>query len=427
MLLSFSARNHRSIRDTLTIDFTRKKMPTLVLPEDWRDYISPVAGFFGANASGKTTVLNALCFAFDAIKYSSSQWPNVKSVPWAPFALDPQTRAGSSTYEIEFVFNERRHRYGFEINESGILAEWLRDVPSRSWRTLVDRRREPRTLKFHTSVRTTTELSDFELLLSRAHAVPQSPLFKYADFLISHFDSLLAANQRREARVTALATAVRSGKIPSDDIVDLLRAADVGIRGITIEEEDLLAPLREAMNLEDNESLRESVSPELLARSFLVAQMLFVHEGADEFAELGVDDESDGTLSWLVLASATLNVLRSGGVLAVDEIDTSLHPYLVDLIVKAFLDPMTNIHHAQLLFTSHDTFVLSPLSDAHLDPHQIWITEKNIEGATELIRLSEYAPHAGANLEKRYLSGRYGAIPQTMPTVLTRLTVLEEN
>lgn len=139
------------------------------------------------------------------------------------------------------------------------------------------------------------------------------------------------------------------------------------------------------------------------------AELRFVHGVEDELFSLG--EESDGTRSWLRLLPTVLDVLDEGAVLAVDEIDTSLHPLLTAQLVRLFQDPETNPGNAQLIFTTHDTSLLGTMIGDVLARDQIWFVQKNAAGATEIYPLTDFKPRKDQNIERRYLGGSYGAVP----------------
>lgn len=120
-------------------------------------------------------------------------------------------------------------------------------------------------------------------------------------------------------------------------------------------------------------------------------------------------EESAGTRTWFKLVGPVLEALRLGSVLIFDEIDASLHPRLSAELVGLFASPETNPKNAQLIFTSHDASLL-----ARLNRDQVWLTEKNPRGATEIIPLTDFGGNRvrrSQNLEKAYLEGRFGGIP----------------
>jgi len=125
-----------------------------------------------------------------------------------------------------------------------------------------------------------------------------------------------------------------------------------------------------------------------------------------------------GTRTLFRLALPILLAIEKGGVVLVDELEASLHPTLAQQIVRQFNDPTTNPRNAQLLFTTQDTNLLgTTLGEPTLRRDQVWLTEKDGEGATVLYPLTDYKPRKAENLERGYLQGRYGATPTSVISV----------
>jgi len=121
------------------------------------------------------------------------------------------------------------------------------------------------------------------------------------------------------------------------------------------------------------------------------------------------EDESDGTKKLFAFAGPWMDVLKNGYVLFIDELHDNLHPKLVQFLVKLFHNKETNPKNAQLIFTTHETSILS--QDV-FRRDQIWFCERNKMQSTSLYPLSDFSPKKGKeNLERSYLSGRYGALP----------------
>jgi hypothetical protein len=140
-------------------------------------------------------------------------------------------------------------------------------------------------------------------------------------------------------------------------------------------------------------------------------------------------DESFGTRSWFALLGPLLLALDEGAVLLIDELDASLHSRFAAEVVRLFHDPQANPHDAQLIFTSHDSSLLSiPSGGRLLEPGQVWLTEKDKNGATELYSLVAAAPGAGEDLMESYLVGAFGAVPALLEGQIARrlLTAAEQ-
>lgn len=139
-------------------------------------------------------------------------------------------------------------------------------------------------------------------------------------------------------------------------------------------------------------------------------ELRFVHGVAETLFTL--DDESAGTRNWLDLLPTVLTALEQGRTVVVEEIDASLHPLLTAQLIGLFQESATNPHQAQLVFTTHDTSLLGTmLGDEVLEPDQVWFVEKDATGVSSVYALSDFTPRKDQNTERRYLDGRYGAVP----------------
>lgn len=434
ILLSFTVRNHKSIRDEATLDLTRPSLRTLQ-PRDgsWGESVYPLAGVFGANATGKSAFLDAINYAFTAIKESSSSWQASRRMRRAPFLLDSTSQEASSYYEFDFVYEGRRHAYGFEVDSGGIAAEWLRDVPSTRWRTLLDRRRDAGKLKLHPSLRSIGGVTSRELVMSRARLLQHPQLRPIGDELASSFDIVSVEDMQRERRLGSIADRLVDGSISFSDIESLLQAADIGVDTVSVQEEELpdkvrsaLEKIRTAFEEEgDLEVSSSNTSSDELGdheSDMVVRNLLFTHHGeSEERPKFSIRQESDGTVAWLALAVPALEAMRHGGLLCVDEIDSSLHPHLLDVLLGMFADDSLNPNGAQLIFTSHEPYLLSPLSEVELAPEQVWFTDKSSNGVTDMFCLADFPRHKDANVARRYLLGRYGGTPRLAPSFMAAL------
>ncbi|MDO4791095.1 MAG: ATP-binding protein [Buchananella hordeovulneris] len=437
-LLRFSVRNHKSIRDEVSIELARPSLKTL-LPKagDWGAACYPIAGIFGGNATGKSAILDAFRYAVSAIVLSATEWQAAKNMVRAPFKLDAESQEASSLYELDVVIDGRRYLYGFEVDAGGIKREWMREVTSR-WRTLLERDRDDNLFTFHQRLGGKIKVTPRELVLSRALLLDDSPLKRFAQKLLAGVDVVLVKDSHRAARLRRLVDLLVDGNVSFSDLEALLRVADIGVSKVRIEEKNVPERIRLALSRfqreldgdapHNLESARESAGePQVEEPTEEVAgqvarRLIFSHRGGGkECPEFSIHEESDGTIAWLAIAVPALQALRRGGLLLVDEIDASLHPHLLDVLLGAFANPNVNTRHAQLIFTSHESYVLSPLSDVRLEPEQVWFTDKTVEGVTELTCLADFPKHPDANVAKRYLTGRYGGTPRLSPSLFAAL------
>jgi AAA15 family ATPase/GTPase len=188
-----------------------------------------------------------------------------------------------------------------------------------------------------------------------------------------------------------------------------LRLAFVGVLGHEIQEHETEARVeREPVEA----ALRDVVGDRLTVNDDLETVRVEHQTNVGTFS-LRLAEESSGTRTWIGLLGPVLSTLRSGAVLCVDELDARLHPYLVDALVELFQSPEVNVHGAQLVFSTHEASLLGRSSRTELFRDQVWFTEKDHHtGATRLFPMTEFQVRDSLeNLEKRYLVGRYGAVP----------------
>lgn len=431
-LLRFSVSNFRSISEDQTIHFTSTKKETPL----------PVVALFGANASGKSNVIDALGFALSAIKLSATEWQSSKSgrpKPHYPFKLSEEWRNQPSSFEFEFIHNETRYIYGFSYSFDGIHSEWLSRKIAR-WTSCLDRERSGGETYFNPSVfpaedsKFLTKFNDSELFISAAIKHNIGTLGEIGSVLLDSIVLLPLGEMYRDRRISQFIQLVRNNKFRIHDLALMLQAADTGIVDVRIEEEELpeealkhlkslIKFIGRTLNSEDAEVDRpnlESLEDEMIERIAYVLR--FVHWGENgETFTLEMEEESTGTLLWLSLAPVLLDVLRNGKILVVDELDSSLHSAIVSMVVECFSDPTINTTGAQLFFSSHNTNILEQRRDLGLTEDSYWFVSKNYSGASEYRCLSRYPNQLKANYEKRYLDGNYGAVPYPSPSTIRGL------
>lgn len=439
LLLSFSVRNHRSLRDEVVLDLTRPSFRTLRPREGetWQDQTYPVAAILGANASGKSAIVDALWYARSAVKMSASGWLNQKTMPRDAFALDESSMSASSEFAFDFVLDEVRHQYRFEIDDEGVVSESLFDLPGARRRRLL-LRDSTGTVKLHPDLGSIGPVAKRELVLSRALQLGRGGLEKIAGGLLGGVMVLPLGEDHRRSTAKNLAEILLSpegaGESSREYVVSLLQMADIGIVDAGLDEETLPPELLEVKrhpNLAQQKlfGAGDLVKSEESFPGFLddvVRNLWFEHQGdGSRPGRLSLERESAGTVAWLALVVPAVVTLQQGGVLVVDEIDSSLHPHLVEMLIGFFADEQKNPLGSQLICTTHDSYLISPQSGVKLEPEQIWLTEKGNDGASELYSLADFPRHKGANVAKRYLSGRYGGVPSLAPSFLGRVLDLD--
>lgn len=400
MLLRFEVSNHRSIFDPvelsmIAVDEDRDATRAFDLLSE---RVLTVAGVYGPNASGKSNILEAIAWLGNAVSTSLRGWDD--HVPRDAHRFD-KGPSSPSTFEIDVVVDGVRHCYRLEVNDTDVLYESLCSYPERRRRTLYER--EGDEVSFRRGIVGVGGIQELltptTLVLSAATRL-RDPLFVPVGRFIGEFRALGLKRRRGRLPFTSVLDLTRFLFLESHDVgelesfemsqsissaLELLSFADPGIVGIEVSEEN---------EESEGKSRRE---------------LRFIHQDRDEPVMFDLSEESAGTQAWFHLLGPTIRVLERGRVLLFDEVDASLHPRLSARLIQLFQDPQTNPRGAQLIFTSHDTSLLNALNR-----DEVWFTNKQEDNATRLVALAEFGGdkvRKSLNLERAYLQGRFGAIP----------------
>lgn len=427
MLLRFEAANYRSILEPvelsmIAVDGDRPSTRGFDL---LAERVLTIAGIYGPNASGKSNVVESLAWLSTAVGRSLRAWDQV--VPREPFKFGPGP-ATSSVHEVEMVVRDVRYAYRVEVVDSAVLFEGLYSYPERRRRVLFERDG----LEIHFRRGLGALAGTRELLTPTTLALSAAMRFNDPDVAPfgRHLSAVRVLGARRRATWRRLPGGMAGGPGMSvterlfvdpavsaqaslfDDLdatpldgresaLALLRFADLGIDDVQF--------------VEDEDETRLSGQPRRRLR--------LIHTAGGQEVPFEIAEESAGTQTWFTLIGPALTALRRGQVLLFDEIDASLHPKLSARLLELFQDPQTNPHGAQLIFTTHDTSLLN-----YLNRDEVWLTEKGTDGATTLTALAEYGGdkvRRSLNLERAYLQGRFGAVPELDQFTLRRALGLE--
>lgn len=402
MLLRFRVANVRSLRDEQELSFVAPEGSSdgatrrVELGGEQSAAVLPLVGLFGANASGKSNVLKALTDMRSAVLNSYARWASFKGIPRVPFALEPQGEVEPSFFEIDVAIEEVRWTYGFELGPSQVEAEWIHSYPRGHRQVWLDRdasRSSPyawpgQRVKDRGQLMRRTRPDALILSTAGTDNHPQlSALFHWFRRNLWSVNPEDERAQREQFTMREL-TGRRASRIN-----ELLRVADLGIAGAEVDQGGRAGP-----------------SVRLVHRS-----------SHGDIAAFDWLQESFGTRSWFALLGPLLLALDEGAVLLIDELDASLHPRFAAEVVRLFHDPQANPRNAQLVFTSHDPSILTtPSGGRLLDPGQVWLTEKDKDGATELYPLTAASPTAEEDLTKSYLTGAFGAVPSLLEGQIAR-------
>jgi hypothetical protein len=305
-----------------------------------------------------------------------------------------------------------RYTYRLEVDDREVVFESLHSYPERRARTLFER--EGMEISFRRGLGGQAGVR--ELLTPTTLALSAAMRFDEAEIRLLGrrlVDIGLIAIQSTRRRRRYFKPGYRFSRRHTTDTI-FYQESETG--GRSQDRDAVLALLRHADLGIDDVEVVEFVSPS--NPQDVGRDLRLLHHIAGQRLPIEMDDESEGTLAWFQMIGPALYALREGHTLLCDELDASLHPRLSARLVDLFQDPQTNPHGAQLIFTTHDTSLLN-----HLNRDEVWLTEKSETGATSLTALAEYGGEKvrrSLNLEKAYLQGRFGAVPELDQYLLHR-------
>ncbi len=415
MLLSFRFANHRSFRDEQQLNLTPVYGDGTEAGEPTPQAVQ-VVGVFGANASGKSNCLGALAFMRQMVVESDRAVEPGVGLSREPFRLDPEIVRQPSRYVVDLMLGGVRHTYGFTIDDDRVLDEWLYHYPLGRKRRIFERDGNDFAWGEESGRRPLDQIAEITaptaLFLSTVarfgHSRPE-PDPANPQPLHNTYRWFYLMSQRADP-ISGLSALARAGGSDTEEVrqlvVDLLRAADVGIVGLVVragsdsEEPPLLGTMLQRLKSAGATALHPP-------------RIQFAHQGPNGTALLDLQDQSTGTRQLLTLGLHAAAMLRTGATMLIDEIDASLHPILTAKLINLFRSPKANPLGSQLIFTSHDAALLGTLdAEEILRRDEIWFVEKDDQGASSLYPLTDFKPRKeGENRQRRYLNGNYGAVP----------------
>lgn len=427
MLIAFTAENVLSFRDQLRLSLLATRLSEKDVPRDipWREggqpiSVLPVAGVFGANASGKSNLLLAIAHMRDFVINSFRKGSPGRKLPTRPFRLGGNGGDEPSMYEVEVVLGGVLYEYGFRIDSERVVEEWARSYPRGRAVQLLQRDGDVIQLGSQQRARgrATEEILRPNALFLSTAAATNHPLFLP---LYEWFQrNLLYADVHSRSLRQGITVKLLEEDERRRQVLDLLREADLGVTNVTRREFDLefKEKIEKVINVLRGE-VTDDDAAEFELDDFEV-RMKHRAPGGGE-VEFTAGEESLGTLVWFGLIGPVIEALQEGSVLLADELEASLHPTLVGVLVDLFQSRQSNPRRAQLIFNSHAVTLLGDSADRPLGRDQIWFTEKGNDGASRLYSLADLAPRREEALGRRYLAGRYGGVPIVSRRVLEQI------
>lgn len=412
MLIEFRVKNFRSFRDDAVLSLVASNDRTNEEGTVKPTGISSVprllraAAIYGANAGGKSNLVQAITAFSDIVETSATHKPGTL-FGIQPFRLNEESKIEPTEFEITFLLEGVRYQFGLRLSSNRILDEWLIVYRSTQPATWYERTFDPNAKK--SLYKFSSHLAgpkvvwgdatrEDALFLSTAVQLNSEQLRPIFDFL-----TLKIVTVEDVGNFPTEFTISKILDTNSNAVRDLLVAADISIAEIRLEKHESRGHLAFDFDKQGNLVARKSEDE---VRTTYVPT--FEHRTGNGSAIFHMADESEGTRKLFALAGPLFSILENGNILVVDELDRSLHALLVRQIVEMFQNPEFNPNGAQIIFTTHDT---SLLNGDLLRRDQIWLADKDEDQASHLIPLSDFSPRKGEALERNYLAGRYGGVP----------------
>ncbi len=429
MLLRFAVENHRSIRERQELSFaasTLKDRADGLLPcgAVKSRAVVPAAVIYGANASGKTNLVDSMETMKNLVLWSHITGGPGGRIPRHQFRLDPDWSEKPSCFEIDFTLEGVRYHYGFEATDRTFTSEWLYETPHAHSKRLFER--EGQKFEFGRSLKGENQsisklTRSNSLFLSAAAQNDHQVLTR----IYEYFQNLIfsGTNSFAHDKVPRLIedSEFDGGTINLEDgmlddrVVDFLNLIDTGISGFRRIISFFSRPAgitRSDIILGENTHF--TLSPEFEADdTYMKEELQLAHRGtAEENVYFDLNLESSGTRRLLLILSKVFKAIDKGVPIFVDELDLSLHTVASEAILQLFCSREANPNGAQIFATTHDTNLMQ--SD-FLRRDQLWFAEKRKDGNTEIYPLTDFRTRKDDNVELGYRQGRYGAIPGDNP------------
>ena len=407
MIVNFSIQNFGSIKDKQTLSFEADASQHL---ED--TYVVHTAGkrllklalIYGANASGKTTVLKALDFLRDLIVNPKEKKTDI--LHFDPFLFDVQTPLQPTELSIEFVHEKVCYQYEVAFTRQAIISEALyidtfEKVLIYSRTTDIEEqltkisfgdkitldKNAQQTLELNTLwnntvlggfLKTNINLEEFR---------------RVADWFGNYLKSIVAPDTKLDTYIT---NEIDDEKITKEEILEILKKADFNISDMIVRK-------------------KEEFVQKYLPRFFKVQEgrIIFQHKIDNVFYSLPMEKESEGTKRFYGFAGLLTLLIKTPTIFPIDELESSLHP---DLYTHFLLSFLQNAQHSQLIATTHNRELLGDTDIFRNDV--IWFTDKGEDCATQLYSLADFDTSTIKNILNAYKIGKFSGVPRLSDTFI---------
>ena len=395
MLITFKYKNFKSFKNEniLDLEATTLKEHEYNVVKMKNVNLLTMAAIYGANASGKSNVLqafeymkNMILINNDSMEYSQIKEENIYSFMMNKYPI---------SLEVEILSKDGKiYKYGFESLNDKIKSEWMYEKKINKFYTIFERKENSVSMKSNNKNNRYDNLDDKTLFLSIYTKIDrENSDFNNVYQWFIDTDYLDLDNTKIENFINnTISTKILNDSNYKAELQNFISALDLGI--------------------EEIKTIPESMNDLPKSNGVVKIELLYRVEN-NKIKSLPLELESDGTRKMIYLFDYLIAALKKGMTLFIDDLDTKLHPLLTRYIINLFHNKEINISNAQLIYTTYD---VTNLNKETFRRDEIWFTEKDNSGVSEIYSLSDYKIdnvkiRNDATFNKDYLTGRYGAIP----------------
>ncbi|MGQ3194119.1 MAG: AAA family ATPase [Hydrogenophaga sp.] len=421
MLIEFSLENFRSIRSRQTLSMVaasrlrRKENTFIPATKEKLPPLLKVAAVYGPNASGKSNLIKGL----DVLWQMTIEAPTteIKELPANAFRFDSSLQNKPSSFEVHFIQEGLRYSFELGLTKERVTKERLVAYPNGKEELLYVREfsdgREQYNFGDHLEGgkdlhETWRRLTGPQVLFLTQAVANSSEDLRQLRRPFNWLKGLRPIDRGMKVFTRFSQQLISEHRDYAIDVAQLLSDFDVPITSIT---SSLKGEAKETPKSENDGSSASLRSDEKKSPASSAFKTTLIHKTALGEAEFDLSEESDGTINMLgfslpwYLFRQKIEYVGKSSVLIVDEMDSSLHPKIVEALVRKHLE---NERPCQLIFTTHDTHLMDTKL---LRRDQIWLTERDVNGATQVRCIHDFEGRESEDVEKRYYEGRYRALP----------------
>lgn len=415
MLLEFSVENFLSFKEktTFSMEASFKDDLTENVANENGINVLKTAAIYGSNASGKTNFIKAISSAVLMVRNSNYIGENGSWKRFiTPFAFSKKTIKQPTKFWFTFIANNIRYNYYFSCDHRYIYEESLEAYYSQK-PTLIFKRTDIENFEFNSDKKILEDIAKKntknKLFLATATTWNYEKTKDAFDWFYSKIETFFSFNLIKESDLMDYTNTESNLK---EFAIKILNEADIQIRDISVS--------YKTINQSFGNIGFDGADP-MNSSSNKLFKVDFIHTVEDEDGNkeeylINISNESEGTKCLFNLIPFLKRAFENKSVLVIDELERSLHPLLIEFLIKLFNNKKINTFNSQLIFTTHASNLLT-LDLFRRD--QIWFTEKNEKtGATDLYPLDSFSIRKDENILKGYLNGRYGAVPYINDNIL---------